>query len=189
MTTLAITREQAVELLNENVKSINMVRHCLASEAVLRALAKRLGEDEDVWSMAGLLHDVDVELVNGDMTLQGLKSAEMVLQKGLPAEIAEAVKMHNEQASKLKRTEKFHKALAAGETMTGLITAVTLVYPDKKLASVKVSSITKRMKETRFAASVDRSIIMECEDIGIPLAEFAETCLNAMRSISGELGL
>ena len=96
--------------------------------------------------------------------------------------------MHNEAASGRKRSEKFHKALAAGETITGLITATTLVYPDKKLSSVKAKSITKRMKEKAFAASVKRENIMECELIGIPMDEFAELSLKAMQEISGELG-
>jgi len=153
------------------------------------ALAKRLGENEEVWGLTGLLHDLDVELTNADLSVHGLKSVEILAAKGYPPEIAEAVKMHNEKAHGLKRTEKFHKALAASEMITGLITATTLVYPDKKLASVKPSSIVKRMKEKAFAASVDRDIIRECEQIGIPLPEFAELAVNAMRGISTELGL
>ena len=88
----------------------------------------------------------------------------------------------------LQRSEKFHHALAACETITGLIFATALVYPDKKLSSVKAKSITKRMKEKIFAASVKRENIMECEKIGIPLDEFAEISLKAMQEISGELG-
>ena len=188
MTTI-LSRDSALALLKEHVKSENLIRHCLASEAVMRALAKRLGENEDTWGLAGLLHDLDVELTHADLSVHGLKSAEMLIEKGYPPEIAEAVKMHNEKAHGQKRSEKFHKALAAGETITGLIVATTLVYPDKKLASVKPSSIVKRMKEKAFAASVDRGIIRECEEIGIPLPEFAELALEAMRTIAGELGL
>jgi len=110
-------------------------------------------------------------------------------ENGFPKDLIEAVKMHNETASGAKRTEKFHKALAASETITGLIVATALVYPDKKLASVKTSSILKRMKDKRFAASVNRQIIKECEDIGIPLEKFAEAALAAMRQIAGDLGL
>jgi len=182
-------RETALALLNEHVKNQNMLKHCLASEAVLRAIALRLGEDQEKWGLAGLLHDLDVENTGADMSVHGLKAAEMLLAKGWPAEIAEAIRMHNETASGRKRADRFHKAVAAGETITGLITATALVYPDKKLASVKVSSIVKRMKEKNFAASVDRDIIRECEEIGIPLQEFAELALNAMRGISSDLGL
>ena len=183
------TREQSLALLKEHVKNENMLKHCLASEAVLRALARKLGEDEELWGIAGLVHDVDVEITNADLKTHGLKAHEMLLAGGYPAALADAVKMHNEMAHGQKRSERFHIALAAGETITGLITATALVYPDKKLASVKASSITKRMKETKFAATVNRDIIRECETIGIPLPEFAELALNAMRAISGELGL
>ncbi|HOX22113.1 MAG TPA: HDIG domain-containing protein [Elusimicrobiales bacterium] len=182
-------RAAALDLLNEHVKNQNMLKHCLASEAVLRAIAARLGEDQEKWGLAGLLHDLDVEDTNADMTVHGVKAAELLLSKGWPADIATAVRMHNEAASGAKRSDKFHKALAAGETITGLITATALVYPDKKLASVKVSSIVKRMKEKSFAASVDRDIIRECEDIGVPLQEFAALALDAMRGISDRLGL
>jgi len=97
--------------------------------------------------------------------------------------------MHNEMATGKERTTEFQHALAAGETITGLITATALVYPDKKIAPVKVKSITKRMKQKAFAASVKRENIMECEKIGIPLNEFAELALNAMKKIDDVLGL
>jgi putative nucleotidyltransferase with HDIG domain len=155
----------------------------------MKALAKKMGEDENLWAMAGLLHDLDCELVNADMKTHGLKTAEILKENGLCEELIDAVKMHNEYATQSPRTDKFHKALAASETLTGLIIATTLVYPDKKLASVKVKSIVKRMKEKNFAASVDRNIIRECEDIGVPLSEFAELALKAMQGISNDLGL
>lgn len=101
----------------------------------------------------------------------------------------DAIVMHNEMATGLARTNTFQHALAAGETITGLVTATTLVYPDKKLASVKAKSVTKRMKQKAFAASVKRENILECEEIGIPIAEFAELSVNAMREISDDLGL
>jgi len=99
------------------------------------------------------------------------------------------VAMHNETTAGKKRSTRFHHALAAGETITGLIIATTLVYPDKKLASVKTKSVVKRMKEKAFAASVNRDVIMECELIGIPLNEFAELSIAAMLGISDTLGL
>lgn len=189
MQALNITRDQALDLLKTYIKNENMIKHSLASEAVMRALAKKLGEDENLWAMAGLLHDLDSELVNADMKTHGLKTAEILKEKRLPGDLINAVKMHNEHASEQKRSDKFHKALASGETITGLIIATTLVYPDKKLASVKTKSILKRMKDKRFAASIDRDIIRECEDIAIPLPEFTELALKAMQSISSDLGL
>jgi predicted hydrolase (HD superfamily) len=121
--------------------------------------------------------------------VHGLETVKILEERGVDPEIVDAIKKHNEQAHGEKRSTVFHHALAAGETITGLIVATTLVYPDKKLASVKPKSITKRMKEKAFAKSVSREIIRECEEIGIPLAEFAELCLRAMQGISEDLGL
>ena len=97
--------------------------------------------------------------------------------------------MHNECASGMIRSQEFEYALAASETITGLIVATALVYPDKKVASVKTSSVVKRMKEKAFAASVRRESIMECEQIGIPLDEFAALAIEAMKGIAEEIGL
>jgi putative nucleotidyltransferase with HDIG domain len=182
-----ITREQALDLLNENIKNPNMIKHCLASEAVLGAIAEHLGEDREKWAMAGLLHDLDVEITNADLNVHGLESVKILQEHGIDPDIVESIKLHNELASGEKRNTPFHYALAAGETITGLIIATALVYPDKKLASVKPKSITKRMKEKAFAASVNRDIIRECEQINIPLSEFAELSLKAMQSISDDL--
>lgn len=184
-----MNRTEAFDLLKSYVKNPKMISHCLASEAVMTALAKHLGRDEQKWALAGLLHDLDVEIVNDDPKIHGLETAKILQDKGMDAEIIDAIKMHNEMATGLDRTTEFQHALACGETVTGLIIATTLVYPDKKIASVKPKSITKRMKATAFAASVSREKIRECELIGIPLADFAVLSLNAMREISDELGL
>jgi len=183
-------REQALELLRTHVKNENMIKHCLASEAVMKALAARLGADPALWGLAGLLHDLDVELTAGDMARHTHEAERLLRERGLPEALIEAVKLHNEAAhGGKKRSETFHRALAAAETVTGLITATALVYPDKKLASVKASSVTKRMKDKRFAATVDRGIIMECEQLGLKLEDFVELSLGAMREIAPELGL
>ena len=182
-------REKTLELLKSRVKNENMIKHCLATEAVMLALGARLGADAPLWGLTGLIHDLDVEMTEGDLARHTLEAEKILREHNYAAELIEAVKMHNEAASNKKREELFHKALAAGETITGLITATALVYPDRKLAGVKASSVLKRMKDKRFAASVDRGIIMECEQIGIPIAEFVELALNAMRGISDQLGL
>ncbi len=182
-------RQEALDLLNEYVRNENMIKHSLASEAVMAAVADRLGEDREKWALAGLLHDLDVEITEADLRIHGLKTVDILQEKGVDPDIIEAIRLHNEDAHEDKRTSVFHHALAAGETITGLIIATALVYPDKKLASVKPKSITKRMKETAFARSVNRETIMECELIGIPLPEFAALSLEAMRGIHEELGL
>ncbi len=182
-------RQEALELLKEYVRNENMIKHSLASEAVMAAVADRLGEDREKWALAGLLHDLDVEITEADLKIHGLKTVDILQEKGVDPEIIEAIRLHNEDAHEDKRTSVFHHALAAGETITGLIIATALVYPDKKLASVKTKSITKRMKETAFARSVNRETIMECELIGIHLPEFAALSLEAMQGIHEELGL
>ncbi len=183
-----ISRQAALELLQHNIKAESMLKHCLASEVVLRAIARHIGEDEEEYGIAGLLHDIDVEITAADPKTHGPYAAN-ILNGLVTDEMLDAIVMHNEMATGKERVTKFQHALAAGETITGLITATTLVYPDKKLASVKPKSVTKRMKQKAFAASVKRENILECEEIGIPIAEFAELSVNAMREVSDELGL
>jgi putative nucleotidyltransferase with HDIG domain len=184
------TREEALTFLKEHIKNERTIWHSLASEAVMRALAIRLNEDPEKWAMAGLLHDIDVEITNADPKVHGLPAAKMLEEKGFDPDIIDAIKHHNEDAEGVgPRITIFHHALAAGETITGLIQATTYVYPDKKIAAVKSSSIVKRMKEKAFAASVKRDSIRECEIIGIPLSEFAEISVNAMREIADQIGL
>lgn len=183
-----ISRQAALELLHQNIEAENMIKHCLASEAVLRAIARHIGENKDEYGIAGLLHDIDVEITAADPKTHGPYAAN-ILNGLVTDEMLDAIVMHNEMATGKERSTKFQHALAAGETITGLITATTLVYPDKKLASVKPKSVTKRMKQKAFAASVKRENILECEEIGIPIDEFAELSVNAMRKISDELGL
>jgi uncharacterized protein len=182
-------RDKAVELLHEFVKDEKMRVHCLASEAVLRAMAGRLGEDQEKWGLAGLLHDIDVEVTNADPEKHALEARNILSRYNLDPEIIDAIEMHNERATGRERETLFQHALSAGETITGLVYATTLVYPDKKIASVKSKSVVKRMKEKAFAASVNRDHILECEKIGIPLPEFAELAVNAMREISDDIGL
>jgi len=182
-------RQEAVTLLEAHVRDGRMRSHSYASEAVMRALARRLGKDEDLWGMAGLLHDLDIELVEGDLTRHGLEAVRILRDRGYDAEMIDAILRHNETASQLPRETDFQHALAAGETITGLITATAMVQPDRKVASVKVKSVVKRMKEKAFAASVRRENILECEAIGIPLPEFAELSLAAMCDVHDRLGL
>ena len=184
-----MTIEQAEELLKNYVTNTKMLYHCYSSEAVMRGLARRLGRDEEKWALAGLLHDIDVEVTNADPKTHALEAVEILREAGIDEEIIDAVKMHNEEATGLPRTTEFQHALAAGETITGLIYATALVYPDKKIADVKPKSVTKRMNQSAFAASVRREHIRECEEIGIPLNEFAEIALDAMKGIADKIGL
>ena len=186
-----MNKEEALLLLKEHVKNENMIKHCLASGAVMAALARKLGTDEKIWQAAGILHDIDIEAaaLAGNLMQKHGTLARAMLEGKLPADAIAAIEAHNEHAGLRARNCAFDHALAAGETITGLITATAYVYPDRKLASVKPKSITKRMKEKSFAASVSREGILECEKLGISLDDFAALALAAMQEISGELGL
>jgi uncharacterized protein len=186
---MILPRPDALALLKTHIKNDRMLAHSLASEAVMRALAIRLKQDVEKWGLAGLLHDIDVEETNADPYTHAIVGAKMLAEMGLNEDIVDAIRMHNEMATGLERTTLFQHALAAGETITGLITATSLVYPDKKVASIKPKSVTKRMKEKAFAASVKRENILECELIGLSLDEFAAISITAMASIAEEIGL
>ncbi len=176
-------------MLHQYIKDEKMRYHCYASEAVMRAVARRLGWDEEKWAVAGLLHDIDAEITEKDPASHALEAIPILREQGLEEDVLDAIKMHNEEATGQERTTEAEHALAAGETITGLIYATALVYPDKKIASVKPKSIRKRMKEKAFAASVNRDTVRECEQIGIPLDEFIELSLNAMKEIDQKIGL
>jgi len=184
-----MNRNDALSLLHTYIKNEKMISHCLSSEAVMKALARHFNEDEQKWGLAGLLHDLDVEITNADLNIHGLETVKMLSHLNVDSQIIEAIKMHNEHAHGLKRHTLFHHALAAGETITGLIYATALVYPDKKIENVKTKSVTKRMKEKAFAASVSREIIMECELVGLSLDKFTEISLNAMKEVAQDIGL
>lgn len=184
-----LNREQALELLGRHVGQDNLKKHCLATEAVMRHLARRLGYDEETWGLAGLLHDLDYDETKDDMTRHGLITAEILTRRGVSDEIVDAIKAHNAEGLGLDRRYPIDYALTAGETITGLIVAVALVYPDKRLKSVNPSSVVKRMKETHFARTVNRAHILLCEHLGLALPDFVQICLEAMTGIDTQLGL
>ncbi|MBD3278154.1 MAG: HDIG domain-containing protein [Candidatus Aegiribacteria sp.] len=183
-----IDRREALELLRNNLQNENLVKHCLASEAVMRKLADDRGQDTETWGLTGLLHDLDYKLTSEDPSRHGIAAAEM-LEGKLPEESLKAIKAHNQEYTGVERESDLEHLLAAGESLTGLIVAVALVYPGKKLAPVKVKSVTKRMRMTAFARSVPRETIRECEKAGYDLRQFVELALEAMKEISDDLGL
>lgn len=185
-----INRDQAEDLLKKYISNVKTLYHSYASEAVLRALAKYFDEDAEKWGLAGLLHDIDVEQTEGDPEKHALEAMDILKSEGIKDEdVLDAIRMHNEMATGEERKTRFQHALAAGETITGLIYATALVYPDKKIAPVKPKSITKRMKQKAFAASVNRDTIRECEKAGISLEEFVPLALDAMKAIDTKIGL
>ena len=184
-----ITRDEALQLMKAYLKTDTLQKHSLATEIIMRKIAQRKGEHEDLWGIAGLLHDLDFEETKDDMPQHTLKTEAILEEKGVSKEIIEAIKGHNAENLGYQREKLIDHALTCAECITGMVIATALVYPDKKLASVKPQSILKRMKQKEFARNVNREYIRECEKIGIPLEDFTELSLNAMREISDELGL
>lgn len=184
-----ITREKAFDLLREYCREETLIKHSLATEAVMRALAQKMGQDLDKWGIAGLLHDLDYDETKDDPVRHTLRTEEILRERGVEEEIIDAIKAHNAEALYMIREKPIHFAITSAESITGLIVATTLVYPDKRIASVKPSSIVKRMKEKGFARGVRRDAIRECEKLGLSLEEFADLSLKAMQEISDLLGL
>lgn len=183
-----MTREEALESVGANVEDENLVKHMMATEAVMRALARRLGEDEEEWGLTGLLHDIDVELTEGDMHSHSKLGADLARELGASEAMAHAILCHNETHG-IPCESTLDKALFCSDPLTGLITAAALVRPDKSLGSLEANSVKKRFKEKAFAAGADREQISQCSQLGLELDEFIELGLEAMQEISDHLGL
>ena len=183
-----MNREEALAAVKTKVANENSVKHMLAAEAIMRALARRFGEDEEEWGLAGLLHDIDLELYGGDMKVHSRMGSDMVKELGVSPVIAQAILCHNE-AHGVPRQTRMDKALFCADPVTGLITASALVRPDRKLASVEAKSVRKRFKEKSFAAGANRENIATCSELGLELDEFLDLGLQAMQGIAPELGL
>lgn len=181
-----MTREECVALVEGSVKNVNLRKHMLAAEAVMGALAERLGEDVHAWATAGLVHDIDIDDTAEMPERHGLVSAEKLDELGFPAEIIHAVKAHNNH---VPRESTMDKALFASDPVTGLIVAAALMHPSKTLAGVDLQFVTNRFSEKRFAAGASRDQIRTCEEFGLGLDDFLGIALKAMQGISTELGL
>jgi len=181
-------RDEALKLMQANLKNGNLQKHCLAAEAVMRELARHFGEDEGLWGLAGLLHDIDYEETKADPASHSRIGAEKLEKLGLPLEVVYAVKVHN-PAHGLPRQSLMDKALYAADPLTGFIVAAALVQPDKKLAKVDVPFLLHRFREKGFARGANREQMQSCEEMGLSLEEFLGLGLKAMQGIAGELGL
>ena len=181
-------RAEALDSVRANVENENLVKHMLATEAIMRALARRFGESEEEWGFTGLLHDIDVELTEGDMSSHSKLGADLARELGASEAMAHAILAHNEMHGVPLET-RLDKALFCTDPLTGLITAGALIRPDKKLAGLEAKSVRKRYKEKSFAAGANREQIASCGEIGLELDEFIELGLGAMKEIAAELGL
>jgi len=183
-----LTREEVLDSIKANVENKNTIKHMLATEAIMLALARRLGEDEEEWGLTGLLHDIDMELTEGDMKIHSTLGADLARELGASEVMAHAILCHNETHG-IPRETRLDKALFCADPLTGLIVAAALVRPDKKLAGVELKSLKKRFKEKSFAAGVSREQVAECSELGLELDEFFELGLKAMKGIAEDLGL
>lgn len=182
-------RAEAFELVGRHAANENMVRHMLATEAIMRALAQRLGQDPGRWGLAGLVHDLDAAETEEAMTVHGHRTVAWLREAGLDDEdVLQAVLAHN-PANGSAITSPMDRALFAGDPLTGLVTAAALIRPEKRLELVTLKSLKKRFKEPSFARGARREDIETCEDLGIPLEEFLAIGLAAMQGIADELGL
>ena len=181
-------REDALKLLRENVRNEKMILHMIAVGAIMRELARYLGEDEDLWELVGLLHDIDYERTKDDPSRHGLV-AEEILGSLVSDDVLRAIKSHNYENTGVEPRTRMEKALIASDAVSGLIIACALVMPSKKLEEVKVKTVKKKFKQKDFARNVSRERILFCEQIGIPREKFFELALNALKEVSDELGL
>lgn len=186
-----ISKDQAVELLHSKMQSVNLRKHCYAVSAVMKSLGKHFGEDEDRYEIVGLLHDGDYEFTKEDMGNHAKLMAGWVRDLGeTDEELLTGIESHGWfHEGKLPKT-KMQWSLFCCDELTGLIVAVALVRPDKKLANVTVDNILSKWKSKSFAAGVKREDIENCEkELRIILPDFIGMALKAMQGISKELGL
>lgn len=184
-----MTRETAYQILTKHLTNPNLLKHCLAAEATMRALAPKFNGDVDEWGITGLLHDADYEKAKGHPEQHGLLLFQLE-PNSIPNVIEHAIKSHNWEETHIQPESPMDWAIYCCDQLTGLIVAATLVHPDKKLASVTVDFILNRMKKKDFAKGASREPIYLCEEkLGIPLQEFVEITLKAMQGIHEELGL
>ena len=191
-----MTRQEAFELVQSWTKNPNLVKHMLAVEAQMRALAKHFGADENLWGLAGLLHDADYELFKDAQEKHPSKIfAQLEKRRANPA-IAEAIRAHawgwgDGQKNQTKEPQNSMEwSLYTCDDLSGLIIAAALVRPDKKLASVTVESIKNKWRDKGFARGVHRESIELCETkLGIKLDDYLALCLHALQTISEALGL
>ena len=181
-----MSRADALAFMESHVSNRNLRKHMLAAEAVMRALARRLNQPEQLWALAGLLHDLDYDATCKDASRHALLTAELLEQKGLPAEVIHAVKAH---ADKAPLDSSFDRAMYACDPLTGFLVSCALIRPEKKLDPVDLQFVKNRLAEKSFSRNVDREQIKTCEQLGLPLDEFIQIALDAMKAIAGELGL
>lgn len=184
-------REQAWEILCEYTKGEALRKHGLAVEAAMRAYARKFGEDEEKWGCVGLLHDFDFEM-HPTAEEHPAKGAPILRERGVPEEIVHAVLCHAPYLDALgvQRENLMDRAIYAVDELTGFITAVALVRPNKSIDEVDVRAVRKKMKDKGFARTVNRDDITGgAEVLGVDLDEHIAFCIEALKPVARELGI
>jgi putative nucleotidyltransferase with HDIG domain len=183
-----IDRQAAWGLLTEFTQSESLRKHAMAVEACMRAYARKLGEDEELWGLVGLIHDFDYEKYPSAED-HPFKGSEILKERGYSEEIRRAILSHAEYSG-VPRETTMEKTLFACDELAGFITAATLVKPSKSLAELDAKSVRRKMKDKAFARSVNRDdIINGAADLGVDLDEHITFCIEAMKAVAAELGL
>ena len=183
-----LSREEALSLVKENVKTPNLIKHMLAVEAIMRRCAEYLGDDADKWGLLGLVHDIDFESTKDVPDKHGILSEKILFGK-VSEEILRAVKSHNSEHTDVMPESNMENCLIAADAVSGLIIASALIVPSKRLVDVKVESLIKKFKEKDFARNCSRENILYCEKIGIKMNEFLKISLEALKEIAIDLEL
>lgn len=192
MADFGITRPQALQLVESWTDNPNLVKHMLAVEAQMRALAKHLDGDPDLWGLVGLLHDTDYEKYQNQPQKHPSDILEELEKRNVDSSIIQAIRSHawGHQDKSPQPQNQLDWALYCCDDLSGLIVAVALVHPGKKLSSVSVDSIMKKWDQKSFASGASRKPAeMAPQKLDIPLEEFVSICLCALQDISDELGL
>ena len=181
-------RQQAWEILCEFTQSESLRKHALAVETCVTAYARRLGENEGLWSVTALLHDFDWE-IHPQAPDHPMKGETILAARGVSEEIRRAILSHANYSG-VPRESPLEKTLYACDELAGFITAISYVKPHRSVFEVDVASVKKKMKDKAFARSVNRQDILEgAEQLGVPLEDHIDFCIKAMQSKAEDLGL
>ena len=186
-------RDDAWNLLCEYTQSESLRKHALAVEACVRAYARKLGGDENTWSLAGLLHDFDYERWPNQEhhPSEGHPSAgtKILRDSGYPEEMLHAILAHADYTGVARETP-LDRALFACDEMAGFLTACSLVKPGKTIFEVETDSVKRKMKDKAFARGVSRDdLVRGAQELGVSLEDHISTCITALRSVAPSLGL
>ncbi len=181
-------RNFCLSILQEYTKNDSLLKHAYAVETCVKAYAEKFGEDSGYWGNVALLHDFDYEMYP-TAEEHPYKGNEILAQRGFDEEFRRAIMSHADY-TKIPRDTLLKKTLAACDELAGFITAVTYVRPSRSVAEVEVRSVIKKMKDKAFARAVNREdIINGAVELGIPLEEHIQFCIEAMKKNHEELGL